>query len=227
MRFFDLQTRAAARSRVSLSPGEVHVWRSPLKLNPELVKAMEIVLSPDELIRANRFHFQRDRANYVSARAMLRRILASYLNTPPAGLRFRYGVYGKPELDELRFNVSHSGALALFAVSRDWTVGVDVERIRADFDWRGVARMVFSTGDIDSEEFLDSEEFFRRWTRKEAYLKALGVGWSASPQANGDWSIEDLSTGEGYAAALAVNGRGHRLACWEHDPEISYATDGY
>src|SRR5207245_1715236 len=115
-----------------LRSGEVHVWRVPLSENdPEQLGAL---LSRDEWIRAERFHFERDRARFICGRGLLRTILGRYLNTDPRDLTFVEGPYGKPELtgipSSLRFNLSHSDDLMLLAVTHARAVGVDLEMIR-------------------------------------------------------------------------------------------------
>jgi 4'-phosphopantetheinyl transferase len=146
------------------------------------------VLSEDELERAARFHFARDRQRYVSSRAVLRIILAAYLDADPKELSFRYSEKEKPSLSdayaerEIEFNVSHSGTVALLAFTRRREVGVDVELIRRDFDVEGIAYRFFSEHEKQALAALAPEQrheaFFRCWTRKEAYIKATGAGLS-------------------------------------------------
>jgi len=146
------------------------------------------VLSPDELTRASRYHFLRDRQRFVASRALLRRILASYLATDPICLSFSYSKKEKPSLGAahadsgVTFNVSHSGGIALLAFSRRREIGVDVEQLRRDSDLEAIARRFFSTHEQSQLAALPSEErfdaFFRCWTRKEAYIKATGDGLS-------------------------------------------------
>src|SRR3712207_5217786 len=110
----------------------VHVWRAGLDASPVALQQYRATLAPEERERADRFYFERDRTRFTVARGVLRAILGRYLRLEPARLRFRYQPYGKPELDiserplPLRFNVSHSAGLALYAVAPDREVGVDV-----------------------------------------------------------------------------------------------------
>jgi 4'-phosphopantetheinyl transferase len=170
-----------------LAPGEVQVWRA--HLDTERARAADIaLLSPDERRRAARFHFDRDRAQYVSARATLRMLLGSYLGVGPGAVELQYSARGKPALGgaltthPLRFNVAHSRGIGLFAVALDRAVGVDVEWVRADLEVTGLARRCFSPGEaaaiLAAPTGLRHRLFFACWTRKEAFLKARGDGLS-------------------------------------------------
>lgn len=217
----------------------MHVWRWRLGKAPNEVAALKRSLSPDEIARAERFYFPRHHDAFVVARAGLRATLARYLDVPPAALAFRYGDAGKPELPradcgelaggEFAFNLSHSGEWAICAVARRGPLGIDIERVREMNDAAGLARRYFSAAEVGVWQRLAPAEqraaFFRCWTRKEAYLKALGDGLRAPldrfvvsfapgepPQLvepsphdeHRDWSIEDLDVGDGYTAAIVV-----------------------
>ena len=220
-----------APKSVSLEAGTVHVWRVSLDQQDATLERFRRTLEPDELDRAGRFHFEKHRRHFVVARGFLRSVVARYLETQPESLRFAYGTYGKPALASdhvLRFNLSHSHEVALLAVTLDAELGVDVEHIRADFASEDIARRFFSRAEVDVFNALPQDEqvaaFFRCWTRKEAYIKAIGKGLSlaldafdvtlapgASPQllrAEDDdasrWLLSDVDVGEGYAGALMV-----------------------
>jgi 4'-phosphopantetheinyl transferase len=229
-----------------LSRHEVHVWRASLDLTASHRESLSGI-SADELERAQRFHFEKDCARFIVARGLLRAILSRYLNVDPTHLRFHYTAYGKPALatgfsrNTLSFNLSHSDELALFAITHDREIGVDLERIRYDIADEQIAQRFFSPREIMSLRGLSvdrrSEMFFQYWTRKEAYLKARGEGLSfplerfdvslirgdaAKPicladdlQESADWHVQDLFAGAGYAAAIAVAGSGWRLSCWQ------------
>lgn len=167
-----------------LSAGSVHVWRLPL--SEALADEFRSSLSPDELVRADRFVFVRDRFRFVAARGWLRRILAGYLDGVAGDLRFSYGSCGKPELASesgrigVTFNLSHSGDAALIAIASGFPVGVDLEAMRSDIDVNLVARSYFSSRECRELDSLPTADrraaFYRCWVRKEAYLKGLGVG---------------------------------------------------
>jgi 4'-phosphopantetheinyl transferase len=182
----------------------------------------------------------------VVARGLLRAILGRYLGCSPADVRFCYGPRGKPALNDarggeaLRFNLSHSRGIALYAVTRGREVGVDVEAIRPEVEIASVARRVFSPSERATLHSLppelQSEAFFNGWTRKEAFIKATGEGLarpldefdvSIAPgeparllatQPDADeaarWTLRELLPGPGYRAAVAVEGTGWRLAYW-------------
>lgn len=227
----------------SLETGTVHVWRISLDQPDDRLDRFRRTLDPDELNRASRFHFEKHRQHFIVARGFLRSVVARYLETQPEALRFSYGAYGKPELASehvLRFNLSHSHEVALLAVALDAEVGVDVEHVRADFASEEIARRFFSRAEVEVFNALPKEEqvaaFFRCWTRKEAYIKAIGKGLSqaldafdvtlapgAAPallRAEDDdasrWLLTDLNAGDGYAAALAIAGPITTLRCFQN-----------
>jgi 4'-phosphopantetheinyl transferase len=166
----------------------VHIWCVRLDVRPERVQWLVEILAADEQERAARFRFAHLRRRFVVARATVRQLLALYLGTIPSRLRFRYGTFGKPSLDEipngmpLSFNVAHSAELALIAVARGRDVGVDVERVRAVEDADAIAERYFCAPERDALRQSRGESktalFFTYWTRKEAILKATGEGLS-------------------------------------------------
>ena len=212
------------------------------------MKACLGILSTDELERAGRFRFERDQKRFIVARGILRKILGRYLEMNPHKLRFEYTSHGKPVLatnsgyDTLRFNLSHSGAFALYAVTRGRNIGIDIERVRDDIDVEQIARRYFSQGEISSLERIHKNKrsgvFFQYWTRKEAFIKATGEGISfpmeqcdvslisgrgLSPitlpgdnRESSYWYGQDLFPGRGYAAAIAVDGGDWDLSCWHY-----------
>ncbi|HEX8845597.1 MAG TPA: 4'-phosphopantetheinyl transferase superfamily protein [Pyrinomonadaceae bacterium] len=236
----------AGPARPSLSRGEVHVWRVTLDQERAWVEAFRETLSLDELDRAARFHFARDSKHFVVARGALRNILGRYLAERPERLRFVTTRFGKPSLigsaagEDLRFNLSHSGELALYAVACERELGIDIERLREDFDGLGIAANYFSPREVmvlrSLPPAVQTQAFFNCWTRKEAYIKARGEGLSMpldqfdvsfapgesamlirninDPQEASRWSLQELHPGVGYAAAIAVEGRDWRLSCW-------------
>lgn len=178
----------APPARPELAEGEAHAWLADLDQTPERVRALGRVLSGDELARAERFRFPRDRDHFVVSRAVLRLLLGAYLGAPPAGLRFRYGARGKPSLAEesnrggLRFNVSHSHGLALFGFTRRAEVGIDLERVSGRLAGEQIAERFFAPREVRALRALpravQDEAFFHCWTRKEAFVKARGDGLS-------------------------------------------------
>lgn len=170
---------------LSLEASEVHLWQAALDGRPADI--FESFLSPDELARANRFHFVNDRNHFVVARGLLRNLLAAYLGFNCANLRFSYGAQGKPFLlldnqTQINFNISHSHGRAAFAFSRGRELGIDIEYVKDDFDDELIANRFFSRTEVLSLRTVPAElrkqAFFNCWTRKEAYIKARGEGLS-------------------------------------------------
>lgn len=184
-----------------LQPGEVHVWHaSPGTTEFDRDSAAEL-LSPDENTRMGRFHFDKDRNNFLFSRSMLRMVLASYLGIFPAELVFAYSAHGKPSLAKssvrLDFNMSHSSGDLLIATSLGRKIGVDLERVRHDLNVHEIAQRFFSQAENKSLHAMPErscyEAFFLCWTRKEAFVKARGEGLSC-PLSSFDVSVE---AGEG------------------------------
>jgi len=158
--------------------GEVHLWRARLDLEESAIRAMEGLLAPDERIRAHRFHHQNHRKRFTVARVLLRKILAHYVATEPADIEIRYGPYGKPCLRpcssgrEIHFSVSHSEDAALYGVTTNCHIGVDIERVRPIPELDAIARNLFCA----AEQLIlqrgtpheRMERFFEFWKRKEA-----------------------------------------------------------
>ena len=144
--------------RMTVAADQVHVWHAPLDTSPSEVAGLKETFALDELSRAARFRHATDRQRFVACRGMLREILSWYTGESPGELEFCYGPHGKPLLKvadgahPLRFNVSHSHGLAVFAIARDREVGIDIERFQTDFAWEEIAassflprRLTFST----------------------------------------------------------------------------------
>ncbi len=177
----------APPSEPALSASEVHVWRAGSGSEAARLRFLERNLSTHERARAARFRFARDRECFITARGVLREIVALYLDTPARQLTFGYGAHGKPFLTNpehsgLRFNVSHSLDVVLVAVAYEREVGVDVEHARSGLEVGAIADMVLSTPEKRALARLEGEAkrraFLRFWTRKEAYVKADGRGVS-------------------------------------------------
>jgi 4'-phosphopantetheinyl transferase len=223
-----------------LPADEVHVWRAPLDRPINVVAGMRPFLAGDELARADRFRFERDRSRYIVGRALLRILLGRYTGVAPAAVKFGYGAYGKPHLASAGpwFNLSHSAAVALYCFTRAGEVGIDVELDDADFATERLAERFFSpTEDAvlrSLPEPLQRRAFLTCWTRKEAFIKARGDGLnlaldsfdvSLTPHAQAAllrtawsceeprrWHLQDLSDPDnGYIAAVALRSRGWRL----------------
>ena len=168
-----------------LADGEVVVWAASLEVEDVRLGTLRSSLSTDEIERATRFRFARDRDRFVAGRGFLRRILADYTGDRAEALRFSYSPYGKPRLADrqgIQFNVSHSEDRMLVAVSADIAVGVDVEVLNSKHADELVAERFFSAREVQDLRSLPpsewSKSFLTCWTRKEAFIKARGEGLS-------------------------------------------------
>ena len=236
-----------ALEQFSLHPDEVHVWRADRDVGTVALLRLRETLSADEQKRAERFFSPVDRARYLAGHGILRALLARYLGTPAGDLRFCRQARGKPALapgsggEGLRFNLSHSQRLALFAFALRREVGIDLEYVRPSPTDDRLAERFFSTQEVTAlralPERAQTEAFFHCWTRKEAYIKARGGGLSigltsfavslapgqltnllitrhGDPEA-GRWSLRALAPGGGYVAAIAAEGADWSLALWQ------------
>lgn len=169
---------------LKLESHHVDIWRVSSALTADSVKLLFSSLSDDEKQRASRFRFPTDRDRYIVSHGSLRDVLGRYLHRQPHQLTFSVNKYGKPSLahSKLEFNLSHSNDFALIAITQGRKVGVDVEHIRTDIEMENIARRHFSRVEISELMSLPPEQreagFFNCWTRKEAYIKAQGVGLS-------------------------------------------------
>jgi 4'-phosphopantetheinyl transferase len=226
---------------------EVHVWRAYVDPEESFLRTMRKTLSEDEIARAEQFYFKKDRDRYVAARGMLRTILSRYLQMPPNQLQFIYNPHGKPALTEIidsggmRFNLSHSYEMVLYAITRKREVGVDLEHIKVRPLQEDIAERFFSPEETLWIRTLPQEKqagaFFACWTAREAYLKARGDGialHAGSPgisfipdskttrasvireagEGGRTWSIWQLEPAPGYAGALVVEGDEMNLRCF-------------
>lgn len=225
--------------RLELRECEVHIWQVGLDQSPLQTDSYLLTLSSDERARADRFYFQKDRESFIVARGVLRGILGRYLKRTPESLHFHYSSHGKPALnydsggDSIRFNLSHSHRIALYAIARNREVGIDIELVRDGPHAEHIAEQFFSPGEVRSLQALPTVQqryaFFLCWTRKEAYIKGRGEGLSLpldqfdvslapgepakllstrpDPLEANRWLLQDLTLDQaGYAAAVAIEG---------------------
>ena len=169
-----------------LPKGQVHIWRLSLEQSAQILSDCNHDLSEGELARLDRFYFERDRRRYLVSHCWLHRLLGSYLGVPASAVQFEIAEHGKPHLgadlsgSDLRFNLAHSGEIALLAVCRGVEVGVDVEQIRTFPYMVQLATRFFSTHEQAQlnriPQDLLTQAFFKCWTCKEAFIKNLGDG---------------------------------------------------
>ena len=231
-----------ATEAVEMAAGDVQVWAVPLDEARVAGQDPESVLSDDERRRAARYSLDAPRRRFVVSRAALRTILGRLLNVAPREVPLTYAGNGKPQLQagELRFNLAHSGELALVAVATGCAVGVDVERRRPVRQLDEIAERFFAPAEIDAilavEESQRTEAFLRCWTRKEAILKAIGTGlgypldlfavpigdatdgWVELPASGSIAAVRcwlaQLDPSADYLAAVATLGESRRPVCF-------------
>lgn len=226
----------------------VQIWQFYLGGRDRELTAWRNTLSDDEKNRADRYCFDRDARAFVAGRGQLRSLLGLYLNLAPTQIKFIYSKTGKPQLDpslnphQLVFNVSHSRDRILYAISRDRLLGIDLEAIRPIPKLQQLADRFFTPPEANSLQALPSHHqqlaFFRGWTRKEAFLKATGVGIaqlqnvtvSLSPhdpamllqvppdEKLDDWWLYDLPLPAGYVGAIALNPKPIQLQGFDLKP---------
>jgi 4'-phosphopantetheinyl transferase len=209
----------------------IDLWAVQLSAPDLIVERCMEMLSLDERARAERFRFEQHRRTYALSRGILRELLGHYTSIPPPNIRFSYGSKGKPNLvvPSIQFNCSNSAIMALYAMTRSCDLGVDIEQIRALQDIEQVADRYFCPEEASQLMSLPPAErnpaFFHCWTRKEAYVKAVGDGLSmpldsfrvtlmpADPvefihigndrETAKQWTLHNFTYIPGYAAALA------------------------
>ncbi len=232
---------------IHLLTDDVHVWSALLDSPGETLQLLVQTLDSDERKRADRFYFEQDRTRFVVSHGLLRIILASYLNIEPDKLQFSYTSNGKPYLiqkfndKELQFSLAHSHELALFALTFDRRIGVDIEKIYNFAETDQLANRILSRQEkAELRKHHPNEKLetlFRYWTCKEAYAKATGEGLALpveeihtslvpgsmarlisikrSVREASRWSLQELHPVPGFAAALAVEGHDYRLSQWQ------------
>jgi 4'-phosphopantetheinyl transferase len=219
----------------SLQAGEIHVWTATLPSNLDALATLEPLLNQSERAAANRFVFERHRIRYIFSHGLLRRILSSYVHQAPEEISFTANSYGKPFLAgnndsaSPQFNMSHSGDAVMVALTRSRLIGVDIEALRP-LEFAGIAKSHFTNQEraFIQESPADAQQhaFFTCWTRKEAFIKAVGKGLSiplntfdtyiakgrrglqlSAPKESPGidaWWLQDLRAPDGYASAVAV-----------------------
>ncbi len=240
------ETWHQAPASLNLGENEVHIWQVELGQPLAIINELRQHLTADELARAKRFHFEKDRKHFIVGRGVLRQILSRYLQVNPSSIRFSYKSHGKPfiefphEATTLNFNLSHSGNVALYAFSQQRELGIDVEKLRPMPDGAQIAKRFFSAPEyevfLSVPEAKRDEAFFNCWTRKEAYIKAIGDGLSYpldafqvslkpgdnaallhvrdAPQEVARWALHHLDPRVDYIGAIIVEGQDLSFSQW-------------
>lgn len=229
-----------------LKYGEVHIWRVFVNQKVSELPTLFETLSLDERKKADRFHFEKDRRQFIVARGTLRKILGAYLDISPSEISFSYNHFGKPMLNNVKdkhllcFNVSHSNGILLVAVTNGQEVGIDIEFINEESATLKVAGKFCSPNEFSvlSSKTADLKvaAFYSLWTRKEAFVKAIGEGLSDSlkqiklpiiseeretylnetfSHRIGKWSVVNLPSDAEYVASLVVKGAIKTIRCWQ------------
>jgi len=226
-----------------LPPGDVHIFQASFEKNDPIIEENLLLLSEDEKERANRFFFERDRLRFIFRRSLLRRLLSRYMGQEASAIHFHYGKHGKPSIGNLKkgktcaFNCSHSRDKVILAFSASVPLGVDCECMLRELDFSGITKRFFSQSEISAfhslPEHCRKEAFFNCWTRKEAFIKAMGMGLSIGldqfdvslrPGESAkllrtrydkkdarEWSLYDLKISPGFKAALATKSKRLKL----------------
>jgi len=241
----DLDAWGEAPAWVCACEDEAHVWRARLDCARWQLSELEGLLSEEEVGRARRFRFATHRNRFVARRGLLRRLLGRYLQISPKEIGLEYSDYGKPSLatrhnSNLHFNLSHSHDIALFVLTLGRKAGIDVEQIQQDFSDLAIPERFFTSREATMLRGLpmsqQPEAFFELWVRKEAYVKARGMGLSLPldsfevPLGDGEtvkllqteqsaapaapWTMRALRPAPGYAGALALEGAACTLHRW-------------
>ena len=236
---------------------DVHIWCVELKHDRDLVFRARSILAENERTRADEFRFSELQDDFVVSRASLRVLLSVLGFGPPGEVRFRYGLQGKPALDEevpgsLGFNVLHSQGLMACALVRGLEIGIDIEFHRSIPDLEGIARRFFSPEEhAELVSVVGSQRmaaFYSCWVRKEAFLKALGTGFSGSldsfrvsvgpgrsaallhirdaPGEHLAWAIHELSPAPGFSGAVALRDRRKRIQVHRADVRELFVSAG-
>lgn len=224
-----------------LPPGIVHIWATSLDRTSGETERLRSLLSEDELERAARFKFDVLARRFIAGRGILRSLLGAYAQAEPADLQFRYES-GKPSLATqpsvpLHFNLAHADELAVYAVSHSSPIGIDVECVAPMPDATDIAANYFAPGEIRRLAGAPdtAESFYRCWTRKEAFVKALGAGLAypldrfevtldageparllsldGDPAEAAAWTLHHLDPADGFIGAVAVRGSINGIVC--------------
>ena len=217
---------------MKLPENEVHVWYFSVDDFSHGIDIYRRFLSMEEIGKSNKFKFEKDRILNTLTRSSLRILSGLYLDSEPNAIEFKYGDFGKPAYNfptDVKFNVSHSGKFIVLAFVKDSEIGVDVEKIKTDFNVLKIAENFFSTSEIELLHNVEPDNlykaFYRCWTRKESFIKAKGSGLSFpltsftvsvnhkepkllrtewNPLEKEQWNLFSFDPASGYVGALSV-----------------------
>jgi 4'-phosphopantetheinyl transferase len=227
----------------------IHIWQVHLSQDQPYINELFLLLSEDEKQRANRFHFPIHQQRFIIARASLRTILASYIHQDPQDLQFVYTNHEKPFLKDtpdLQFNLSHSDDLAIYAITKDQALGIDIEKIKDEYH-QGIVQRFFSANEQRAIEELSDElkphAFYQIWAKKEAIVKTIGKGLnlplssfsvslaphSESIELDGYSSLQlfPLQLHDEYASAVCCQGVVQKISIYNIIGKISQLEKSY
>lgn len=203
---------------VGFKSGSVHLWCCDLSLDHPVNLNH---LSSDEQARAQRLIVPHKRKQFITSRSFLRRVLAAYLELEPLSIQLDYGDQGKPRLaathsSVIRFNLSHSGELAVLAVAQEFEIGIDIEKIDLQFDFMPIAQRFFCASDFkrlqDTSELRRRRLFYRIWTGIESLGKLTGEGIFASFAGQSTAFSRPIVVAPNYVCTLAAENSPERIA---------------
>ncbi|MFZ1320224.1 MAG: 4'-phosphopantetheinyl transferase superfamily protein [Ignavibacteria bacterium] len=224
-----------SKQKINIIGNEVHVYRINISEQTNKISNLRKLLSNDETKKADRYRFAKDSNSYIISRGSIRKILSEYISIDADSINISYTEFGKPfiENSKINFNLSHSGDWCFIAVSLIKDIGIDIEKVRKIEDVLKIADRYFAINEYEHIKNFDSteqiNEFFRIWTLKEAFIKAIGEGLSFplknfsvisdksdSPVLNlfenkdesELWKLDSLECQKGYNASLTVKADG-------------------
>ncbi len=229
--------------KIMIPEESIHIWLADIEKEGPNHECLSCILSPGEKERIKRFVFDKDKKRFLITHGLLRLILGRYTGIAPDALRFSVMEKGKPVLEnsggrDIRFNLSHSGKYVIYAITERREIGIDIEYMREFSDADRIVNRFFSKREIEEYFRLDpgmrKRAFFKCWTRKEAFIKAIGRGFymplrnfSVSPDPDAKsgieihqesipdrkWSIYDVELEDAdYTASIAYEGQRAEIA---------------
>lgn len=246
---FDIDSWKIPPQKYQVTTGQVQVWRAPLHLMLSQRDTFFSYLSQEERDQGNRFLKAEHRSHFIISHGILRQILSRYLDQPAHDIQFKKGAHGKPYIEghSLQFNMTHSNDVALYAVTTDTEIGIDVEYTKRNPNMDDLVKRFFSKRECEEYQSFPTDKrrlaFFLGWTRKEAYLKATGFGLSypldhfdVSLAAEGtqcllhvddpdelahNWTLFSFEAYSDYLASIAMKAPVDKLITYEVTPELS------
>lgn len=237
--------RAYLNQDLTMACGELHIWSVRINDHNDRLEKYWQLLNEQEIQKARAFKFIKDRRCFIIARGALRSLLGSYLHISPGGIEFKYGPYGKPCIQDTRminFNISHSRNMILLGFVKKATIGIDIEYTKREVDVKKIAKHFFSKEEISSLAAIDEPyqlgAFYNCWTRKEAFIKALGSGlsfpldqfvvslddaskarlietkWDIYEKEK--WTLQAIKPEEDYIGAVSVKGEINDVHYWKY-----------